>query len=322
MKEITLHQARMGFQLRNKTENKSSKTVEWYDSHIERLESFLRNRTVDATGALDDPTLSSIDTDVIREFIAYLQGKQTQYENHPKLKPVAKPLSPYTIRGIVATLSAFFGWAHLENLIAHDPMDKIKRPKVPKKIKARFTDEEIEKLIAACDEYSDSLAIRNEALLRFLLDSAVRASELCTLVIDRVDLERGRAHVTGKGSKDRYVYFGNKTKHVLWKYITVYRPSSQSTCVFLTHAGKPLNIFRLAAILTDIAERAGVEHCNPHKFRHTAARLMSRNGLDAFMIQKILGHETLETSRIYVELEREDVERAFNRASPMDRLAN
>ena len=67
-----------------------------------------------------------------------------------------------------------------------------------------------------------------------------------------------------------------------------------------------------------LGERAGVSHCHPHRFRHTAARLFIRNGGDAFALQRLLGHSDMATTRIYAELEREDVEKACARASPVD----
>lgn len=319
MKTTTLHQARLGFKLRNQTENKSPHTIIWYDQHVERLETFLQRAHVD-NGALYDPPLGEITTDQLRAFIAFLQGKQMVYENHPFREPTARALSPASIRGIVATLNAFFTWSENEELIARSPMSKINKPKVPRKIKERFSDDDIAKLYEACKQYDDSLAVRNDAIVRFLLDTGVRANELCSLTMDHLDMEHGRARIFGKGAKERYVYFGKKTRAALWKYTVVHRAPSHHPNVFVTHSGEPIRANRLSAMLNDLGARAGVPHTHPHRFRHTAARLLARNGFDAFMIQAILGHEGLETTRIYVELEREDLERAYERASPVDRL--
>jgi integrase/recombinase XerD len=87
----------------------------------------------------------------------------------------------------------------------------------------------------------------------------------------------------------------------------------------MIHRGDPIAPAELGRILRVLGNRAGVPHCDPHRFRHTAARLFIRNGGDAFALQRLLGHEGLETTRRYVEHEREDVERAHQRASPVDR---
>lgn len=318
MKSTTFSQARQGFRFANQTENKSVKTIEWYDDALERFETWLLKRSLDQSLSTP-PLLKDLTTDDIRQFIAYLQGKTTCYEGHPTRQPEQRALSPYTIRGVVSTLSAFFHWCVEEGLLTKSPMEKIVKPKVPKIIKERFSEEDVRKLIDTCKEYPAAIAARNRALLLFLLDTGVRAAEICSLTLDRLDLEHGRAHVTGKGSKDREVFLGKNARRVLWQYITVHRPGhGDATHVFLTSRAAPITTDELGRILRHLGERAGVAHVHPHRFRHTAARLFIRNGGDAFSLQRLLGHEGLETTRRYVELEREDIEKAHERASPVD----
>lgn len=319
MKSTTLHQARLGFKFANQTENKSPHTIKSYDSALDRLEMFFLARSLEGQ-APADPLLPNVSTEELRECIASLQGKTSIYENHKYREPVQRALSPVTIRDVVVSLSAFFNWAAREGLLPRNPMDTIRKPKVPKVIKERFSMEDVEQLIEACKLYPESLAVRNRAIVLFLLDTGVRAAELCTLTLDHLDLEHGRAHVTGKGMKDRDVFMGKVTRKALWSYVVVHRPvHSDSRFVFLTHSGGALSSDRLRKVLSDLGERAGVAHVHPHRFRHTAARLFIRNGGDAFALQRLLGHEGLETTRRYVELEREDVEKAHERASPVDR---
>lgn len=320
MRHLTLAQAREGFKLTNQAANKAKKTIRWYDAHLERFETFLLSRSVSNT-AIAVPVLKDITTEDIRQFITHLQGKTACYEGHPTRPVEPRPLSAYTIRGIVATLSAFFGWAVKEGILNKDPMERIARPKVPKLIKERFSEEDIKKLLDACKRYPQPLELRNRAIILFLLDTGVRANELSTLTLEHVDLEHGRAHVHGKGAKDREVFFGRNTHKALWQYVTQGRPE-HSNCprFFLTQRGNPITPLELDRILRHLGEEAGVAHVHPHRFRHTAARFFIRNGGDAFSLQRLLGHEGLETTRRYVELEREDVERAHARASPVDHL--
>jgi site-specific recombinase XerD len=80
--------------------------------------------------------------------------------------------------------------------------------------------------------------------------------------------------------------------------------------------GGPLNPNKLAHIFN----KAGIKPCNPHRFRHTLARLYLRNGGDVMSLQQILGHEELVTTRIYIHLARIDIERTYERSSPVDRM--
>ncbi len=320
MKTTTLRSARLGFRLRNQTENKSKRTTEWYDSNVERLETFFEAQSLADETQVRDPLITEITTADLRAFIAQLQNRQTLYENHPFNRPIQKSYSPYTIRGIVASLSAFFGWTIKEGLLTRNPMDPIDSPKVPKQIKERFDMDQLERLYKACRQYPESIAFRNESLIRFLIDSAVRAGEVCSLTMMDLELERGRARVHGKGAKDRPVFFGTKTRAALWKYINVHRPPSQSQNLFLTKGGKPIDTNQLGKILRDLGERAGVMPCNPHRFRHTGARLLAGKNVSAFMLKQILGHESLDTSQLYVHLEDKDIENIYRDASPGDHL--
>lgn len=319
-RSLSLGQARLSFKLRNQTRNLSKHTLTYYEQHLDRLADWCRAHHREDPAFDADPAVAALTTEHLRAFIAYLQGKDTTYDKHPLRFVRQSGLSPYTIRGVVATLSTFFAWAQGEGVIGRNPMEHIDRPKVPKQIKERFSDEDIERLLAACKMYPPSLQVRNEALVRFLLDTCVRAQELCTLTVAQIEIERGRARVTGKGAKDRYVYFGRTVRPVLNTYISIDRPASLHPELFLTVQGRPFTPDHLTKILHDLGERAQVPHTHPHRFRHTGARLLARNGLDAFMIQKVLGHEDLKTSRTYVELEHRDIERAYATASPGDRL--
>jgi hypothetical protein len=104
--QVTLRQARTGFKLRNQTENKSKRTTVWYDDNIERLEAYFKRQAIDEKDDATDMKLASITSEVLRDFISYLQSKTTQWENHPFHPPVQKPLFPYTIRGIVLGCAA------------------------------------------------------------------------------------------------------------------------------------------------------------------------------------------------------------------------
>ena len=97
------------------------------------------------------------------------------------------------------------------------------------------------------------------------------------------------------------------------------RSSFGNDNLFLTYEGKPLKNRRVAHILSNLGERAEVASVHAHRFRRTAAVQFIRNGGNIFALQKLLGHESLEMVRRYVELASKDVEDAFRNSSPVDR---
>jgi site-specific recombinase XerD len=315
---LSFSKALQGFRFSNQIRNLSPRTIAWYDFELAAFERFLLTRF--PSKSADSLNLQEIRREDLEAFVSSLQECETQYQHHTYRAPIAKKLSPFTVKTRVRAIHRLFTWANREKFIESNPMNDVPIPKVPKSFKARYSEDEIRRLLKACEGHKP-LDVRNRAIILFLLDTGLRASELCALTLDRVDEQFRRAHITGKGLKDRFVPLGAKTRAELWRYVNVARPAPKGTNVlFLTAYGRPLNANKLAHILRAIGKRAGIEHVGAHRFRHTSARLFLRNGGDVASLQLMLGHSDLSTTNVYAKMETEDLERTHERASPVDRL--
>lgn len=158
---------------------------------------------------------------------------------------------------------------------------------------------------------------RNRAIILLLLDTGIRADELCTMKIADLDLKGQLIKVFGKGDKERIIPICSKTAQALWRY-TASRPSARSDePLFLTREGNEFNRHRLLKQLQAIGNRAGVRNVHPHRFRHTFAISFLRNGGNGYTLQMILGHTTMEMVRKYLNLAQADLESAHRLASPV-----
>ncbi|GAF82149.1 unnamed protein product [marine sediment metagenome] len=136
-------------------------------------------------------------------------------------------------------------------------------------------------------------------MVLLLLDTGVRASELCSLTLDNVALNEGYMKVTGKRSKERMLPFGTITKKALIRYISTWRlePESDSVDeVILSVAGTPLTYAGLSKAIKRLGKRAGVPRLHAHLFRHTFAVRYLMNGGDVMTLRLILGHTTLDVT--------------------------
>ena len=98
----------------------------------------------------------------------------------------------------------------VEDLIASNPMRKVRMPRLPKGIPPAFSEEDVNQLIAACTNY------RDRAVVLFLLDSGCRAAEFIALNIEDVDLDEGIVHIRlGKGKRERTTYIGDSARNAL-----------------------------------------------------------------------------------------------------------
>lgn len=235
----------------------------------------------------------------------------------------ARGLSPFTIRRHLAILSGLFKWLGEADvgLLQENPAAGIQAPRLPKVKPKALAQEDVEALLLAADKAKAKRRAR--ALLLFLLDTGCRASELCGVEMGDVDLRTGKVLVTGKGSKQRFVYLGKRARSAVWLYVKDERPEParvDSEHLFLTVRGYPLSRHTLKDIVKRLAARVGLRSkVSPHRFRHTAAINHLRNGMDLVSLQHLLGHASVVTTRGYLEaLRDEDVEQKARRTSPSD----
>lgn len=241
----------------------------------------------------------------------------TQFLHHE----AARGLSAFTVKRQYAVISALYTWLCKPEirLAELNPTDAIDPPRTPKPKPKTLTREEIESLIDSVSESRNPR--RDKALVLFLLDTGAGASELCDLDFDDISFDTGKSLVTGKGSKQRYVYLGKRALSATWLYLKDERPEpAQVRCsrLFLTIDGYPLDRHSLRLVIYRLSERAGF-HASPHMFRHTAAITHLRNGMDLVSLQHLLGHADIGTTRQYLNSLRDsDVQKTAQRTSPGD----
>ncbi|MFC1964937.1 tyrosine-type recombinase/integrase [Chloroflexota bacterium] len=301
-----------GFKLSCQTEGKSPKTIEWYTSFLNRFLHFFKDN--------DYPTsLSRIDKNSIRAFILYLQQEaRTPHSN--------KTLSHCTVQGYVRTLKAFFSWLLREEYIESNPMSKIPVPKAINKVVNTFSNDQISRLIDVCQR-ANGLGYRNPSIIMLLLDSGIRVSELIGIGLEDLDLAEGSIRIRrAKGGRERVVPVGSLVQKLLWKYINHYRPepiTGRIIQLFLSEHGISLTKSGIQQMLRRYERQAGINgmRCSPHVFRHTFAKNYLLNGGDIFSLQKILGHSSLASVRIYLNLFACDIKKQHQRFSPVDTFA-
>jgi integrase/recombinase XerD len=301
-----------GFRLSCQTEGKSLKTIDWYICFLNKFGQFLKQNQM-------PNHVEEIDKTHIRAFIRYLQTEVRIPRN-------GAALSPATVQGYVRTLKAFFSWVEREGYIAANPMTRIPIPKAPTKVLDTFSTEQIARLVEVCHT-SNGNNCRDLSVLLLMLDSGIRVSEAVNIDLVHINLGEGYIKISGaKGGKERIVPIGSLVQRTLWKYINNSRPqplTEKVTKLFLSDKRLPLTRNGIQQMVRRCGSRAGLTgvRCSPHTFRHTFAKNYLLNGGDIFSLQKILGHASLASVRLYVNLFAGDIKRQHQRFSPVDNLA-
>jgi integrase/recombinase XerD len=301
--KLTTSQAIAGYNLNAQARRLSPHTLEDYNRTFNKLLKFT-----------NDPPISKLTPPILRNFL------------------IAQPVSAKTLLNIHVAISALFTWLIQENLVQENPMRQVARPKPEKRTISPFTETDLKLLISSLNksrsytcksktvQNARPTAIRDRAIVLLLLDTGLRATELCTARILDLDLKNRRLKVFGKGSKERILPFSPRTGQALWRYLTTRPDDPLDRPLFLTQQSLPMTRDRLLKLLNHLGDRAGVPNCHPHRFRHTFAILYLRNGGDPFTLQLILGHSDISTVKRYLTIAQSDLDAQHRLNSPVDRL--
>jgi integrase/recombinase XerD len=212
-----------------------------------------------------------------------------------------------------------------------DPTAKLDGAKTPRRLPHVLSKEQMRMLLDSPPQNVPE-GVRDLALLELLYACGLRASELCALRPQDVDLEKGLVRCRGKGDKERMVPLGDAAREALENYLSFARPkilekavtrkSSTSrprrvTQMFIGKNGDPLKRENLYAIVRHHAERAGLPiWVTPHTLRHSFATHLLQNGADLRVIQEMLGHVDIATTQIYTHVETHHLRETYRRAHP------
>ena len=240
-------------------------------------------------------TLLNARRDDVRSFLQQL------FSNSVDGRSVARKLS---------ALRHLYRFLLLDKRVDRDPTLNIPTPKQWKVLPKSLGREEVEAMLRAdispsAGKTSETLAIRNRAMLEVFYAGALRVSEITSLKLEDVKLDMGYVLVRGKGDKERIVPVGRSAQEALTRYFRDARPNlaagKSSPFLFIARAAKKLTRQRVWQMVGLASASAG-RHASPHMLRHSCATHMVENGADLRTVQTILGHSDISTTQIYTHV--------------------
>jgi site-specific recombinase XerD len=225
----------------------------------------------------------------------------------------ARDLSPYTIHAFARCVKTLCFFMLREGLIPTSPMARVKMPKLPQDLLPPFTTGEVRALLRACENERDT------AIILTLLDSGVRASELCALDVADLDMTTGALTVyRGKGRKSRLTYCGARARQALLRYLNSRSNTLPTAPLFVTlRDGQRLQYDGLRALLRRISDRANVADVDAHRFRRTFAIESLRAGMPIMQLAAMMGHGSLPVLQRYLRLLSDDLAQAHREHGPV-----
>lgn len=262
-----------------------------------------------------DYTVKSYETD-LKEFYDFALDKDINIElvREYLRKLYEDKYSNRSISRKVSSLKSYFKYLESEGIIKDNFMRLISNPKIEKTLPNYLNYDDLEKLLNFPDR-SNKYGLRDALILEMFYSSGVRVSELANMRLSDIDFNERKILIFGKGSKERYVYYGSKCADLLDKYLKI--DHRDSPYLLIGKRKEKLNEREIRAIVTDTAKKVGISvHVTPHTLRHTYATHMLNEGADLKSVGDLLGHESLSTTQIYTHVSNERLRQVYLSAHP------
>ena len=259
----------------------SEKTLKYYQT------------TIDAMIASIGKNVRHIHTDDLRTYLTEYQSK--------------KQSSRVTIDNIRRILSSFFSWLEDEDYIIKSPVRRIHRVKTASNIKETYSDEDLEKMRDNCEE------LRDLAMIDVLASTGMRVGEMVLLNRDDINFAERECVVFGKGDKERIVYFDARAKLHLQDYLDSRADDNPALFVTLRAPYERIQIGGVEHRLREMGKRLNIPKVHPHKFRRTLATMAIDKGMPIEQLQRLLGHQRIDTTLQYAMVKQSNVKLAHKK---------
>lgn len=283
------------FLINKKVKGCTKRTIEFYAVELKKWDEFLQK------------DFTKMEADDIRLRMAQRQ--------------IRDQVSAVTINNELRALSSFCTWMHNEGIIYKNPAARVEKMKQQKKKKEAFTELEVEKMRNVLRSNKD------KAVFEILLSTGCRVTELTG--IKRCDVDGNKIIVHGKGQKDRVVYLNARAIIALENYmkersdvnVYLFPRRARLSGVSRKDGGDwyvkkelvddflPAGTAAIEEMIRATGKRVGVK-AHPHKFRRTCATWALKRGMPLIQVSKMLGHESVETTQIYLDLDDRELESA------------
>ncbi|MCH5256856.1 MAG: site-specific tyrosine recombinase XerD [Lachnospiraceae bacterium] len=274
----------------------SDNTEMSYKRDLEKLKHFLAGKGIS--------NVASITSEDLDSYVKYLNDNN---------------FAAATISRNVASIKAFYHFLMQEGIVSEDAAEKIKSPKIEKKMPEILSPDEVVRLLEQPGGNS-SKEIRDKAMLELLYATGIRVTELITLKKTDVNMKMGFL-VCKDANKERIIPFGNAAKAALARYLDDARESmlgdKSSDILFANCSGKPMSRQGFWKLIKFYANKADIKaDITPQTLRHSFAAHLVENGADLKSVQEMLGHSDISTTQIYANLNYNHIKDVYAKAHP------
>ena len=278
------------------TRGTSKNTEVSYERDLKKLEQYLTEEGI-GTG-------EQVTSTVLNSYVLYMERRN---------------FAASSISRSIASIRAFFQFLCQKDGWKENPAEKLKAPKIEKKLPDILTVEEVDLLLRQ-PKGNTAKGIRDKAMLELLYATGIRVSELISLKINNINLRLGYLTCSG-GGRERVIPFGTTARQALENYLVKSREQllgeGKSDFLFLNCSGKSMSRQGFWKVLKGYAASAGIQQdITPHTLRHSFAAHLVQNGADLKSVQEMMGHSDISTTQIYMNMNIHKIRDVYMKAHP------
>lgn len=276
--------------------NTSNNTELSYKRDLEKVKQFM-----DSRGIVEAKDVSAKD---LSDYVKYLEDNR---------------FAAATVSRNIASLKAFYHFMVEEGLVVEDISEKLKAPKIEKKLPSIMSPDEVVRLLEQPSGDSPK-EIRDKAMLELLYATGIRVTELITLKVSDVNMQMNFILCKDR-NKERIIPFGAAAKNALTRYLDGTREAmlenKSSDVLFANCSGQPMSRQGFWKLIKYYAKRADIKaDITPHTLRHSFAAHLVENGADLRSVQEMLGHSDISTTQIYANMNHNHIREVYAKAHP------
>ena len=279
----------------------SKKTIEAYNRDILKFEVYITEFSVD---------YKNVNKEIIFDF-------------HSDL---SRSIGPRSFSRILSSLRTFYKFLFSQEIVDDLTLNSFltyPSPKFKKSIPSFISEDKIYEILNKIDQSKKNpiFKLRDKAIIMLFFTSGIRLEEMTSLILENIDFNDNSIKVVGKGGKERFSNFDNKTSKLLKEYLKLTKkyPLLKSNIhdnLFVDKDKKSLSRNKIQYIVMNNLKGLSLSSFGPHTLRHSFATHLLNNGVEISAIQSLLGHEKLSSTQIYTHVSLEKLQNTINQAHP------
>ena len=225
------------------------------------------------------------------------------------LQELVPTMAPATINRRLAALRRFFRWAKGQQLSTSEPTERIHNVESTDPGPESLDRKQWNRLLRKVEQAKGKQGIRDRCIVVLLYHTGLRAGELAALLLRDITLGERSGSLTvrrGKGNKARRVPVNAEARAVIREYLQV-RPSVRVEHLLVGQRGEALSAHAIYDVVVKYGRLAGLDDVTPHTLRHSFARALLTAGTPLSDVADLLGHSSLDTTRIYTKASETDL---------------